>query len=87
MRITIDIDKDVTTVGDVRKWLAEVERLGLNDDTRLEDTAWLCVAHRPASWSFIECGDHREGPLPKDLLVDLHDCMAMNNLDVPGKPE
>ena len=85
---TIDIEAKVKTVGDIRSWLAEVDRCGVPDDAPLCDgPTYLWVALREPSWSLIECGDHLgTGPYPQDMLIDLHVHHGPHDY-IEGKPE
>lgn len=65
------------TVADVRQWLAEVDMLGLPDDTPLDDgVLFVYLNSKPVE--FIDCGDHiptGDGKWPwKDILVPIHEC-------------
>lgn len=62
------INSQSVTIADVRKWLDEVQKLGLPDDTRLE-SATLKVTIRSEHLEMTECGDH--------LLDDPHPGIIM----------
>lgn len=51
------INSSNATIADVRKWLDEVEKLGIPDTTRLDGTN-LKVTLRSDYVERIECGDH-----------------------------
>jgi len=51
------INSSDATIADVRKWLDEVEKLGIPDTTRLDGTN-LKVTLRSDYVEQIECGDH-----------------------------
>ena len=84
---SVSISSQPKTVGDVRKWLAEVDSLGLSDSTLLDD-GLLYIYLSELRTETVECGEHVPAnvPGPNDLLVYMHACRT-DNLDIPGKPE
>ncbi len=64
------INSSDATIADVRRWLDEVEKLGMPDTTRLDGTN-LKVTLRSEHLEMTECGDH--------LVDDPHQGIVMWN--------
>lgn len=63
------------TIKDVRDWLAEVDLLGVPDDTVLDECLLSVDIVTDAACDVILCGNaHKDAGDRNDLLVDLHDC-------------
>lgn len=76
MNIGHFVDDEITTLGDLREFIREADRIGLKDDHQLEECC-VTVGIDNHMVELIECGDHipRHGvPIPVDALVNLHDC-------------
>lgn len=67
--IDVFLDSPGGTVQDVRNWLAEVDRLHIPNDTRLEDCA-LCVVYRSEILDDI-LGESDLGVEGYDILVGM----------------
>lgn len=63
------------TVKDVRDWLAELDTLGVPDDTVLDECLLSVDIVTDAACDVILCGNrHLDGKSRNDLIILLHAC-------------